>query len=356
MNQEEIQQAAREEAWVPKADRVKISTKNKRIDPTMTQKEETYQVVLNILKNITFYKAFHASTDVFTKVIINYFLSIHKSVPKALPFGLHTIKDDGVLSRMKFVKIGEDVQEYGKAIPNTMLTNAIKQSEAYKAFIDYFTGLVPPKKTRGTDVALELGKSISKTDAEIADETRRCPLTLMRLIKTLPSKPHKLKGIQVMIAEEQFDADIKKAMKASKPAWKLPKHYNSLEVQVKELVLHQSNDKEKGDYDRSIDIEETNDERTDSDNGDQAMIDMEKNVAEKTEKEQGDEEHAEEAQDDDNQDEKDQADDDIIGTLVTMSQKEKLEIPDLYQKLSKECLRWKKKLKSSNRLIILHQF
>nr|GEV40531.1 hypothetical protein [Tanacetum cinerariifolium] len=50
MSQKEIQQSAYEEAWIPKADRVKISTINIRIDPTMTQKEETYQVSLEIIK------------------------------------------------------------------------------------------------------------------------------------------------------------------------------------------------------------------------------------------------------------------------------------------------------------------
>nr|GFB44932.1 hypothetical protein [Tanacetum cinerariifolium] len=35
-----------------------------RIDPTMTQKEETYQVILNIIKITTFYRAFLASADV----------------------------------------------------------------------------------------------------------------------------------------------------------------------------------------------------------------------------------------------------------------------------------------------------
>ncbi|GKF03226.1 hypothetical protein Tco_0030149 [Tanacetum coccineum] len=337
MNQEEIQQAAREEAWVPKADRVKISTTNMRIDPTMTQKEETYQVVLDIIKNTSFYKAFLATADVpeifmqrkaldicqrvqgkefiappseeelltfliglgykgelthlpkmlidhmhqpwrtlasiinkclsgktfsndrlrqsrvaiiwgmfhkknvdfaeliwedfsyqidnrqlkkgrreimpyprYTKIIINPFFSIHKSIPKGPSSGLNTIKDDGVLSRIKFVRIGENIREYGQAIPNTMLNDAIKQSEAYKAFIGYSTGLVPPKKTRGKgskgkrqevttkkktiitiddniitddpDVAFELGKSISKTDAEIADETRRVHETHARLV------------------------------------------------------------------------------------------------------------------------------------------------------------------------------
>ncbi|GKG58855.1 hypothetical protein Tco_0594625, partial [Tanacetum coccineum] len=65
----------------------------------------------------------------FTKVIIKHFLFIHKFVPKGLPSGLHTIKDDGILSRMKFVRIGEDFQEYGQAIPETMLIDDIKHSE-----------------------------------------------------------------------------------------------------------------------------------------------------------------------------------------------------------------------------------
>ncbi|GKA93523.1 hypothetical protein Tco_0815509 [Tanacetum coccineum] len=64
MSQEEIQQVAREEAWVPKAERVKITTINMRIYPTMTQKEETYQVILDIIKNTTFYKAFLSTADV----------------------------------------------------------------------------------------------------------------------------------------------------------------------------------------------------------------------------------------------------------------------------------------------------
>ncbi|GKB49511.1 hypothetical protein Tco_0900264 [Tanacetum coccineum] len=85
----------------------------------------------------------------FTKIIINYFLSQHKSLTKKKHSHINTIKDDGVLNRLKFVRIGEDVQEYGRAIPDMMLADEIKQSEAYKAFIGYSTGLVPPKKTRG---------------------------------------------------------------------------------------------------------------------------------------------------------------------------------------------------------------
>nr|GFC37253.1 hypothetical protein [Tanacetum cinerariifolium] len=88
--------------------------------------------------------------------------------------------------------------------------------------------------------------------------------------------------------------------------------------------------KKKGyeDNDRSIDIEETDDERMKSDSDDQVMIDAPKHDTNKIEEEQGDEEQAKEDQDDDDdQDQEDQVDDDIIGTLVTMSQKEKAEVP-----------------------------
>nr|GEU70737.1 retrovirus-related Pol polyprotein from transposon TNT 1-94 [Tanacetum cinerariifolium] len=48
--------------------------------------------------------------------------------------------------RLKFVRISEDF--HGLPIPETMLTNEIKQSESYHMFIKYFTGSIPLKKSR----------------------------------------------------------------------------------------------------------------------------------------------------------------------------------------------------------------
>nr|GEX69102.1 hypothetical protein [Tanacetum cinerariifolium] len=64
VNQEEIQQAARDETLVPTVERVKISSTNKRIDPTLTQKEETFQVVLDLIKASPCYNAFLVTIDV----------------------------------------------------------------------------------------------------------------------------------------------------------------------------------------------------------------------------------------------------------------------------------------------------
>ncbi|GKD07137.1 hypothetical protein Tco_1186822 [Tanacetum coccineum] len=173
----------------------------------------------------------------FTKVIINHFLSIQKSVPKTLPFGLHKIKDDDVLSRMKFVRIGEDVQEYGRAIPKTMLTDDIKQSETYQMFIKYSTGLIPLKKTRGKGDTSSMSKKIS------------------------PDPSQKLKGVQTLTPEEQLATDTMQALKASRKSSRCqPLAGGSSEGTDEE---EEKKDDDDADDDKSIDLEKTVDEETD---------------------------------------------------------------------------------------------
>ncbi|GKB25053.1 hypothetical protein Tco_0864454 [Tanacetum coccineum] len=65
MNQEEIRQVtACDEKWVPTKERFKISTTNVRLETTMPQKEETFQVIIDVIKNSTCYKAFTISVEV----------------------------------------------------------------------------------------------------------------------------------------------------------------------------------------------------------------------------------------------------------------------------------------------------
>ncbi|GJV66983.1 hypothetical protein Tco_1482492 [Tanacetum coccineum] len=229
-----------------------------RIDPTMTQKEETYQVVLDI-KNTTFYKAFLASADVpkiymqqlwFTVTKIkntNYYefklankecqfdvevfrkalyicprvqgkdFIVPPSEEELLTFlipwrtlasiinkclsGKTTSNDRlrrprvaiiWVMFYKKYVdfakliwedfsyqidnRISEDFQEYGRAIPNTMLTDEIKQSETYQMFIKYSSGLIPSKKSRGKG---SQGKKSDVTpkpaSVEVSDESNLEP-------------------------------------------------------------------------------------------------------------------------------------------------------------------------------------
>ncbi|GJS86646.1 hypothetical protein Tco_0769282 [Tanacetum coccineum] len=200
-----------------------------------------------------------------TKIIINHFLKQHKSLSNLNYQHYHTIKDDGIVSRLKFVRIGKDYQEYRLPIPETMLTQAIKQYESYQMFIKYLTSRIPPKKSRGkcskgkktvddsqetVDVseeskpkpkpvkkktasrrvvkkkvtlsaddniisndhvaALELGKSISKIEAEEAEDARQAHATHARIVtETIPEPARKR-------SSEQEVVDTMKALKESK--------------------------------------------------------------------------------------------------------------------------------------------
>ncbi|GJV87979.1 MAK10-like protein [Tanacetum coccineum] len=193
----------------------------------------------------------------FTKVIINYFLSQHKSLSKLQFQHYHTIKDDGIVSRLKFVRIREDYQEYGLPIPDMMLNDKIKQSESYQMFIKYFIGQIPPKRQRrvvkkkvtivvdniipNPYVALELGKSISLTKAAEEEAARQVHATHPRIVAESVPEParrrpsgisfrdtprvskkvsfdpsQKLKGVQSLTPEEQEDADTMQALKESR--------------------------------------------------------------------------------------------------------------------------------------------
>ncbi|GJY78756.1 hypothetical protein Tco_0484557 [Tanacetum coccineum] len=200
-----------------------------RIDPLMTQKEETFQVILDIIKASPCYNAFLITADV-PGIYLQQFWFTVKKIKKTTFY------------------------EFDLAIPDTMLTDKIKQSEAYKAFIGYSTRLIPPKKSKGKgsqgkkhtitskkkssisandntilepDVAFELGKLISKTKAEISKEERRLHETHEHLITAKPTgdeESDESDGEPAYMPTgrrrpfERLAADTKKAIKASKEA------------------------------------------------------------------------------------------------------------------------------------------
>ncbi|GJU15860.1 hypothetical protein Tco_1143826 [Tanacetum coccineum] len=102
----------------------------------------------------------------FTKIIINHFLKEHKSLTNLNHKHYHTIKDDDIVRRLKFVRIGEDYHKYGHHIHDVMLTDAIKCSKSYQMFIKYSTNQIPPKKSRGKG---SKGKKTAEESQETVD-------------------------------------------------------------------------------------------------------------------------------------------------------------------------------------------
>ncbi|GJT30776.1 hypothetical protein Tco_0911051 [Tanacetum coccineum] len=303
MNPQEKQQVdAREDKRVPFFERVKISSTNIRLETTVPQKEETFQVVIDLVMNSTCFKAFTISADVpkifmqqlwysikkvqgtdsykflhankkctvnaeffrtildicprvegvyftdvpdddttltflidlgykgplkekksrrenmpyprFTKIIINHFLKQHKSLTNLNYQKYHTIKDDGIM----FIKYstsqihpkksrGKGSQGKKIADDSQKTVDVSKDSEPEPEPVKKKTsskGRVKKKVTLSADdniisdepdVALELAKSISQTEAEEAKAARQVHATHARIMtKCVPESAKKKSG------------------------------------------------------------------------------------------------------------------------------------------------------------------
>nr|GEZ04287.1 hypothetical protein [Tanacetum cinerariifolium] len=69
---------ARDEKWVPSIERVKISSANVRLETTVQQKEETFKVVIDVIMNSTCFKAFTITAKVLEIFMQQFWYTIKK--------------------------------------------------------------------------------------------------------------------------------------------------------------------------------------------------------------------------------------------------------------------------------------
>ncbi|GKD34178.1 hypothetical protein Tco_1249687, partial [Tanacetum coccineum] len=104
---------------------------------------------------------------------------------------------------LKFVRIGEDYQEYGLSIPKTMRTEAIKQFESYQMFIKYSTGQILPKKSRGKS---SQGKKTAENSQETVDVFEESEPEPVPAIKKTSSK-RRVKKKVTLSADDNIISD-----------------------------------------------------------------------------------------------------------------------------------------------------
>nr|GEV58194.1 hypothetical protein [Tanacetum cinerariifolium] len=263
MNPQETQQViAHDEKWVPSIERLKISSTNVRLETTVHEKEETFQVVIDVIKN----------SMSKTQILMNSFWPTRSvlSMLKSLERLLISLRVEGE----EFTEVQDD---------NASLT--ILVDLCYKGTLNKYTNIVKSqgKKTEDNPVAdvdvskefdsksarkrtairivvkkkvtisaadniildpnvtLALGKSTSLTKAVEEEASRQVHATHARIMTESIPKParrrpsgiafrytsqvlkkvsfdlsQKLKGVQSLNPEEKDAADIMKALKESK--------------------------------------------------------------------------------------------------------------------------------------------
>nr|GEY94924.1 hypothetical protein [Tanacetum cinerariifolium] len=268
MNPQEIQQVvAYDEKWVPSVERVKISSTNVRLEMTVLQKEDTFQVVIDIIKNSTCFKAFTISVDV-SEIFMKQFWYTIKKVQD-------TDSYEFLLANKKCIVNPEVFRTFLDICPRVEgvdFTDVLDDDTTLTFLIDlgYKESKIKPEPTKkktsskrrvkkkvtlsaddniisnDPDVALELAKSINQTKAEEAEAARKVHATHARIVteyvsesakkksrgrssksvviqdtpSALKSKPAtsktKLKGASSLTPQEQEATDIMQALKESK--------------------------------------------------------------------------------------------------------------------------------------------
>ncbi|GKB18250.1 hypothetical protein Tco_0852173, partial [Tanacetum coccineum] len=84
---------ARDEKWVPFSERFKVRSTNVRLETTVPQKEETFQVVIDLVKNSSCFKAFTISTDVL-EIFMQQFWTILDTCPRVEGVNFTDVPDD----------------------------------------------------------------------------------------------------------------------------------------------------------------------------------------------------------------------------------------------------------------------
>nr|GEV46720.1 hypothetical protein [Tanacetum cinerariifolium] len=171
MNQEQIHHVtAHDEKWVPTKKRVKISTTNVRLDTIVPQKEETFQVIINVIKKSTCYKAFTISAEV-SEIFMQHFCY---TIKKILDICLR-------VQGVDFTEVSDDETTL------TFLLDLGYKSLLYKpprdkairvlsnVFIKCSTGLIPPKKSRGKWSQGKKTANTSKADVDVSEESDSKP-------------------------------------------------------------------------------------------------------------------------------------------------------------------------------------
>ncbi|GJV12633.1 hypothetical protein Tco_1354174 [Tanacetum coccineum] len=168
---------------VPKENRLDIGKCNGRIPRGLKPKEETFQVVLDALAITPCYPAFIITIDVPEVYMHQFWNSVYKhdnfyrfKIDKMKRFkltlelfrdifqicprvqdktlswrnkiGMHTLKDDYLINTLRFVSRKEASQIYGAVLPECLTSPEMKESKAYKTYLGYAIGAVPPKIDR----------------------------------------------------------------------------------------------------------------------------------------------------------------------------------------------------------------
>ncbi|GJZ26448.1 retrovirus-related pol polyprotein from transposon TNT 1-94 [Tanacetum coccineum] len=119
--------------------------------------------------------------------------------------GMHTSKDDYLINTLRFVLAKEATQIYGAVLPECL--TSMKESKAYKTYLGYATGAIPPKMARNFKKASPFKKD---RDLVPVDEE---PVQKVKRVKRPAKKSTTMLTVDSMTEEAQMKEVKKKSLR-----------------------------------------------------------------------------------------------------------------------------------------------
>nr|GEZ25300.1 hypothetical protein [Tanacetum cinerariifolium] len=325
MHHEQAQQAAHDEKLVSTEKGVKIRKSNLKMDPTLAQKEETYQVILDIIKNTPCFNAFLISADVPEIYKQQYWFTI-KRVKKSSFYEFDLDKKTCQID----VELFQEILGISLRVPNQEFTvppfndsllgpsRIILWGIYHKVNVDYAAfiwedlqyqtnnmqskvrrrrgkgaqgskAMVSPKKVTTVSKKKKENK-IESSDEESNEEEerlfRRKPIAKFKIDTQKPIKASK------RTSRSQHQSGGSSEGAGLRPEGSTDDYtflFNDQDEKIEDIPWVSTDDDETKDDDEeddaSIDIKKTNDERIDIDVEDQVKGVVEMNIVEKAEEE-----------------------------------------------------------------------
>ncbi|GJU84660.1 hypothetical protein Tco_1292206 [Tanacetum coccineum] len=132
---------------------------------------------------------------------------IDNKVYKKNRIGMHTSKDDYLINTLRFVSRREASQKYGAVIPECLTSPEMKESKAYKTYLSYATGAVPPK------VARKFKKASPTKKDSVPVQADEEPVQKGKRVKRAAKKPSNTPATGIVIREPTVETKSKRKEK-----------------------------------------------------------------------------------------------------------------------------------------------
>ncbi|GJX01366.1 hypothetical protein Tco_0185279 [Tanacetum coccineum] len=146
----------------------------------------------------------------FTKVIVNFFMTMDQLIPRRNSVNWYYARDDYMFTMIKVVSMHEDTQLYSAILPNELMNEDIRNSESFKEYYAIASGAEPPK-TKARVKKKQVGSDMSKTPPTKGKRLKTSAKEAKTAKKKQPTKTSKAKGLSVLSdksSEEDDDDEV----------------------------------------------------------------------------------------------------------------------------------------------------